>query len=55
MLLCFVLGSACTNRNEATLLKGNIGYNIILCKTEANEAEIMKAEKLANIHDFMSY
>ncbi|XP_024991058.1 putative multidrug resistance protein [Cynara cardunculus var. scolymus] len=39
---------------EPTLFAGSIRHNIIYGKEEASEAEIMKAAKLANAHEFIS-
>ncbi|GJX55407.1 ABC transporter B family member 15-like protein [Tanacetum coccineum] len=39
---------------EPTLFAGSIRHNIVYGKEEANEAEIRKAAKLANAHEFIS-
>ncbi|XP_076895959.1 putative multidrug resistance protein [Bidens hawaiensis] len=39
---------------EPTLFAGSIRYNIVYGKEEASEAEIRKAAKLANAHEFIS-
>ncbi|KAK1415749.1 hypothetical protein QVD17_31535 [Tagetes erecta] len=39
---------------EPTLFAGSVRYNIVYGKEEASEAEIKKAAKLANAHEFIS-
>ncbi|KAJ0763300.1 putative ABC-type xenobiotic transporter [Helianthus annuus] len=39
---------------EPTLFAGSVRYNIVYGKEEASEAEIRKAAKLANAHEFIS-
>lgn len=40
---------------EPTLFAGSVRYNIVYGKEEASEAEIRKAAKLANAHEFIRY